>query len=441
MTSTTVEIPDLGDVESVEVIELCISEGVAIEQGDPLIVLESEKASMEVPAPVSGVIEKILVQLEAKVSSGDPIAIIQPAATDASVEVEKVDAESVEAQSPEPVETPKVPQPPATPQPPEIPESPEKAISPTTTTTTSETRTTSSNLYAGPAVRKLARELGVDLGQITATGDKGRILKDDVKAYVKQRLIQSASTGTGMGVELIQLPDFTKFGEVEVVPLSRIRKRAAQNLHRSWLNVAHVTQHDEVDVTGLETFRQELNQRAPKQDRLTPLPFILKVCAVALQTYPQFNSSIDPSYDHLIQKKYYHLGVAVDTDDGLVVPVVRDVDQKGIVVISRDVKRLASLAVEKKLLPDDFSGATFTVSSLGLIGGTGFTPIVNAPEVAILGVGRLTTRPMWIKGAVSPRKMLPLSLSYDHRAINGVEAGRFMQFLRERLTEIRELLL
>ncbi|MDE0093886.1 MAG: 2-oxo acid dehydrogenase subunit E2 [Gammaproteobacteria bacterium] len=441
MTSTTVEIPDLGDVESVEVIELCISEGVAIEQGDPLIVLESEKASMEVPAPVSGVIEKILVQLEAKVSSGDPIAIIQPAATDASVEVEKVDAESVEAESPEPVETPKVPQPPATPQPPEISESPEKAISPTTTTTTSETRTTSSNLYAGPAVRKLARELGVDLGQITATGDKGRILKDDVKAYVKQRLIQSASTGTGMGVELIQLPDFTKFGEVEVVPLSRIRKRAAQNLHRSWLSVAHVTQHDEVDVTELETFRQELNQRAPKQDRLTPLPFILKVCAVALQTYPQFNSSIDPSYDHLIQKKYYHLGVAVDTDDGLVVPVVRDVDQKGIVVISRDVKRLASLAVEKKLLPDDFSGATFTVSSLGLIGGTGFTPIVNAPEVAILGVGRLTTRPMWIKGAVSPRKMLPLSLSYDHRAINGVEAGRFMQFLRERLTEIRELLL
>ncbi len=441
MTSTTVEIPDLGDVESVEVIELCISEGVAIEQGDPLIVLESEKASMEVPAPVSGVIEKILVQLGAKVSSGDPIAIIQPAATDASVEVEKVDAESVEAESPEPVETPKVPQPPATPQPPEIPESPEKAISPTTTTTTSETRTTSSNLYAGPAVRKLARELGVDLGQITATGDKGRILKDDVKAYVKQRLIQSASTGTGMGVELIQLPDFTKFGEVEVVPLSRIRKRAAQNLHRSWLNVAHVTQHDEVDVTELETFRQELNQRAATQDRLTPLPFILKVCAVALQTYPQFNSSIDPSYDHLIQKKYYHLGVAVDTDDGLVVPVVRDVDQKGIVAISRDVKRLAMLAAEKKLLPEDFSGATFTVSSLGLIGGTGFTPIVNAPEVAILGVGRLTTRPMWIKGAVSPRKMLPLSLSYDHRAINGVEAGRFMQFLRERLTEIRELLL
>ena len=441
MTSTTVEIPDLGDVENVEVIELCISEGVAIEQGDPLIVLESEKASMEVPAPVSGVIEKILVQLEAKVSSGDPIAIIQPAATDASVEVEKVDAESVEAELPEPVETPKVPQPPATPQPPEIPESTEKVISPTTTTTTYETRTTSSNLYAGPAVRRLARELGVDLGQITATGDKGRILKDDVKAYVKRRLVQSASTGTGMGVELIQLPDFTKFGEVQVVPLSRIRKWAAQNLHRSWLNVAHVTQHDEVDVTELETFRQELNQRAAKQDRLTPLPFILKVCAVALQTYPQFNSSIDPSYDHLIQKKYYHLGVAVDTDDGLVVPVVRDVDQKGIVAISRDVKRLASLAVEKKLLPDDFSGATFTVSSLGLIGGTGFTPIVNAPEVAILGVGRLTTRPMWIMGAVSPRKMLPLSLSYDHRAINGVEAGRFMQFLRERLTDIRELLL
>lgn len=441
MTSTTVEIPDLGDVENVEVIELCISKGVAIEQGDPLIVLESEKASMEVPAPVSGVIEKVLVQLEAKVSSGEPIAIIRPAATDASVEVEKVDAESVEAELPEPVETPKVPQPPATPQPPEIPESKEKVISPTTTTTTYETRTTSSNLYAGPAVRKLARELGVDLRQITATGDKGRILKDDVKAYVKQRLVQSASTETGMGVKLIQLPDFTKFGEVQVIPLSRIRKRAAQNLHRSWLNVAHVTQHDEVDVTELETFRQELNQRAAKQDRLTPLPFILKVCAVALQTYPQFNSSIDPSYDHLIQKKYYHLGVAVDTDDGLVVPVVRDVDQKGIAVIARDVKRLASLAVEKKLLPDDFSGATFTVSSLGLIGGTGFTPIVNAPEVAILGVGRLTTRPMWIKGAVSPRKMLPLSLSYDHRAINGVEAGRFMQFLRERLTEIRELLL
>lgn len=441
MTSTTVEIPDLGDVENVEVIELCISEGVAVEQGDPLIVLESEKASMEVPAPVAGVIEKILVQLEAKVSSGDPIAVIQSAAADASVDVEQVESESVETDSPETVEMPKVPQPPATPQPPKTPGATEEAILSTTTTMTIETRTTSSNLYAGPAVRKLARELGVDLGQITATGDKGRILKDDVKAYVKQRLVQSATTGTGMGIELVELPDFTKFGEVEVVPLSRIRKRAAQNLHRSWLNVAHVTQHDEADVTELESFRRELNQRAAKQDRLTPLPFILKVCAVALQTYPQFNSSIDPSYKHLIRKKYYHLGVAVDTDDGLVVPVVRDVDQKGVLAISSDIKRLASLAVEKKLLPDDFSGATFTVSSLGLLGGTGFTPIINAPEVAILGVGRLTTRPMWINGAVSPRKMLPLSLSYDHRAINGVEAGRFMQFLRERLTDIRELLL
>lgn len=439
MTTTTVEIPDLGDVDNVEVIELCVNEGAVIEQGEPLIVLESEKASMEVPAPIAGVIERVLVQLDAKVSSGDPIAIIQPAATGATVDVEREDTETVGAKSPRTEETPKVPQPPATPQPPKLPESSERTT--LSTTTTIETSTTSSNLYAGPAVRKLARELGVDLGQITATGDKGRILKDDVKAYVKQRLVQSAATGSGMGIEPIQLPDFTRFGEVEVVPLSRIRKRAALNLHRSWLNVAHVTQHDEVDVTELETFRQELNQRAAKQERLTPLPFILKVCAVALQTYPQFNSSIDPSYDHLIQKKYYHLGVAVDTDDGLVVPVVRDVDQKGVVAIARDVKRLATQAVEKKLLPDDFSGATFTVSSLGLLGGTGFTPIVNAPEVAILGVGRLTTRPMWIKGAVSPRKMLPLSLSYDHRAINGVEAGRFVQFLRERLTDIRELLL
>ena len=438
MTSVTVEIPDIGDVDNVEVIELCVSAGAPVEVGDPLIVLESEKASMEVPSPVAGTIEKILVQLDAKVSTGVPVAVIQSSAA-ASVPDEDVDEPQKPADSESRKEV-KIPEPPGTPQTPEVPQTRTKPGS-TTTTTIVETTTTSSNLYAGPAVRKLARELGVDLSVITPTGDKGRILKDDVKVYVKQRLTDSSASGSGIGIEPIQLPDFTKFGEVEIVPLSRVRKRAAQNLHRSWLNVAHVTQHDEADVTDLESFRRDFNHRHAKEEKLSPLPFILKVCAVALKTFPQFNASLAPNYDHLIQKKYYHLGVAVDTADGLVVPVVRDVDQKGITEISHDVKRLASLAAKKQLLPDNFSGATFTVSSLGLIGGTGFTPIVNAPEIAILGVGRLTTKPVWRKGGVSPRMILPLSLSYDHRAINGVEAGRFMELLRERLADIREILL
>lgn len=245
-----------------------------------------------------------------------------------------------------------------------------------------------------------------------------------------------------MGIEPIELPDFTRFGEVETVPLSRMRKKGAKNLHKSWVNLPHVTQFDEFDVTDLEDFRRELNAQATdRNERLSPLPFILKACANTLREFPTFNSSIGPHFDHLIVKKYIHLGIAVDTPEGLVVPVVRDVDKKGIREIADEAKRLAKAASDKKLVPDDLAGATFTVSSLGSIGGTGFTPIINAPEVAILGVSKLMTKPIWMHGMFAPRQMLPVSLSYDHRAVNGAEAGRFVQALGAQLANVRMLAL
>lgn len=437
MTSKTVQIPDIGDASNVEVIEICTSVGETVDEGDALIVIESEKASMEVPAPFGGTVDEILVELEATVNTGDQIVVLgtDDGASAGVSESSETDSDSTEVTTEQQTDT-NIPEPPIPPIPPTPPSPTNRSLS----SSSEDIDSTTSKVYAGPAVRKLARELGVDLTLVLPTGAKGRIVKDDVKVFVKQRLATPA-TG-GIGIELIELPDFSKFGEVDKVALSRIRRRGAQNLHRNWLNVAHVTQHEDADVTELEMFRHELNANASdSSEKLTPLPFILKISATVLKLFPQFNASIDPNYEYLVVKKFFNIGVAVDTPNGLIVPVIRGVDTKGIRTISTEAKTLATAAIEKKLHPDDLAGATFTVSSLGNLGGTGFTPIVNAPEVAILGVGRMTTRPVWRQGAVVPRKILPLSLSYDHRAINGAEAGRFVQALREHLADFRKVAL
>jgi pyruvate dehydrogenase E2 component (dihydrolipoamide acetyltransferase) len=297
-------------------------------------------------------------------------------------------------------------------------------------------------VYAGPAVRRLARELGVRLEQVAPSGPRGRIVKDDVKSFVKTRMTAPPAAPAGGGLPTIPAIDFSRFGPVETVPLSRVRARGADNLHRSWLNVPHVTQHDEVDVTDLEAFRRSLKAEAEVQGvKLTPLPFLIKACCRALQEFPRVNSSLDPAGRNYILKRYYHIGIAVDTEDGLVVPVIRDADRKGILELARETAELSDKARNRKLTPGDHQGGTFSITSLGAIGGTGFTPIVNAPEVAILGVGRLTTRPQWNGAAFVPREMLPLSMSYDHRAINGAEAGRFVARLAQLLGDIRRLAL
>lgn len=446
MTTIKVEIPDIGDAADVEVIEVCVNDGDSVVVGDALIVIESDKASMEVPSPVAGQVKTVLVALEAVVNAGDHIVELEIESESAEVEASEerdgtteMPQKEPEPATTEPKQTPQseeleIPTPPTPPTPPSPPTPP----LPTDRETTVETDSTL--VYAGPAVRKLARELGVNLTNVSGSGAKGRILKDDVKIFVKQRLTTTTGAPIGSGIEPIELPDFTRFGEVETVPLSRMRKKGAQNLHKSWINLPHVSQFDEFDVTDLEDFRSELNTRVKdRSERLSPLPFILKACANTLREFPTFNSSIDPDFERLIVKKYIHLGMAVDTPEGLVVPVVRDVDKKGVREIAEDAKRLAKAAIDKKLVPDDLAGATFTVSSLGPIGGTGFTPIINAPEVAILGVSKLLTKPIWMHGMFAPRQVLPVSLSYDHRAVNGAEAGRFVQALGAQLANVRML--
>ena len=414
-----IRLPDVGEAENVSVIEVAVSEGQAVAVDDLLVVVESEKASMEIPSPFAGRI------VEVAVGEGDDVE-------EASLLV-VLDAErtaDLPATAPESTTPPEAR--PAEPVPAALTTAESIETPPETLTTT--------KVYAGPAVRRLARELGVDLGTVNGSGARGRIVKDDVKSFVKRTL--ASPTVPGLAIAPMEAVDFSRFGEIEVVPLSRIRARGAVNLHRSWQHVVHVTQHDDFDVTDLEAFRASLkDEAAAKGVRLTPLPLIMKACVRALERHPQFNASLDPGVKSLIFKRYHHIGFAVDTEDGLVVPVVRDAGGKGVYELAVEIARLSEAARSKKLKPDEMQGGSFTISSLGAIGGTGFTPIVNAPEVAILGVARLDTRPVWDGAAFVPRKMLPVSLSYDHRAINGAEAGRFIVDLGKLLSDFRRLAL
>ena len=415
-----IRLPDVGEAENVSVIEVAVAEGQTVAVDDLLVVVESEKASMEIPSPFAGTVVQVAVREGDGVEEASLLVVLEAART-----ADRAPAPAMPA-APPPT-TPFEPLPPVV----TVAESTETAAAPVTTT---------AKVYAGPAVRRLARELGVDLATVNGSGARGRIVKDDVKSFVKRTLATPASGG--LAIAPMEPVDFSRFGEIDVVPLSRIRARGAVNLHRSWQHVVHVTQHDDFDVTDLEAFRSSLKDEAAAAGvKLTPLPFIMKACVRALERHPQFNASLDPSVTSLIVKRYHHIGFAVDTEDGLVVPVVREAGGKGVYELAKEIARLSDAARTKKLKPDEMQGGSFTISSLGAVGGTGFTPIVNAPEVAILGVARLDTRPVWDGGAFVPRKILPVSLSYDHRAINGAEAGRFVVELGQLLGDFRRLAL
>ncbi len=426
-----VRLPEVGDAQEIVVVELGVKVGAQVSEDDLLLVVESDKASMEIPSPVSGTVVEVAVATGDTVTEGALLVIIEAAESAAPAGAEA--AEAVEADATEPAKVSAREE--------SKPAMPKQAASAPSDATRAPSRA-SAKVYAGPAVRRMARELGVDLSRVNGTGARGRIVKDDVQAFVKAALTGSGAASQTAGIPKLPVIDFAKFGPVETVPLSRIRRRGAENLHRSWLNVVHVTQHDEADVTDLEQFRAELKASAAAQGvKITPLAFIMKAVAATLKSYPQFNASLDATIENLILKRYINIGFAVDTPDGLVVPVVKDADQKGVYELAQAIEALSAKARDGKLAPGDMSGGSFSISSLGPIGGTGFTPIVNAPEVAILGVSRLTTKPHWTGTAFEPRQFLPLSLSYDHRAINGAEAGRFVTDLCSALKDLRRVLL
>lgn len=430
-----VRIPDIGSSGSANVIEVMVKAGDSVEADQSLITLESDKASMEIPAPKAGVVESLSIKVGDEAKTGDLILTLKVAGA--------APAKKTEAK-PQPQEETVSQQQAVAPNKQGVPEAKAAATPAPTVSGPSKAGT---KVHAGPAVRMTAREFGVELADVTGTGPKGRILKEDVQAYVKTMMSkakQAPAEGAagGAGIPSIPTIDFSRFGEIEEVPMTRLMQVGAANLHRSWLNVPHVTQFESADITELEAFRVAQKAIAEKAGvKLTVLPLLLKACAHLLRELPDFNSSLAPSSKALIRKKYVHVGFAVDTPDGLMVPVIKNVDQKSLLQLAGEAAELAEKARTKKLSPDAMQGACFTISSLGHIGGTGFTPIVNAPEVAILGVSKAAMQPVWDGKAFQPRLMLPLSLSYDHRVINGAAAARFTKRLSELLADIRTMLL
>ncbi|AIA75680.1 dihydrolipoamide acetyltransferase [Halomonas campaniensis] len=438
-----IKVPDLGGSDSVEIIEVAVSVGDEVNAEDTLITLESDKASMDVPSPHGGKIVALTVKEGDTVSEGDVIGQMEIAGEGGDTSAEE-DASQAQAAAEEPVVEKPVAEAP-------VKQAPSLEGTPSPEAQIADYQQRDSKLvHAGPAVRMMARELGVDLGLVKPSGPKDRVLKEDVQAYVKQAIANQGEAQTaaapaasgGAGIPAIPDVDFSQFGEVEEKPMGRLLKMGATNLHRSWLNVPHVTQFDEADITELESFRKAMKAEAEAQGaKLTPLPFMVKACAFALRKFPQFNVSLKGDGETLVWKNYVHIGIAVDTPDGLMVPVVRNADKKSLIEIAKEMAELGKKAQTKKLKRDEMTGGCFTISSLGSIGGTAFTPIVNAPEVAILGVSKAQMKPVWDGSAFQPRLMMPLSLSYDHRAINGADAARFTAFLADVLTDIRRLLL
>ncbi|MGQ0657064.1 MAG: dihydrolipoyllysine-residue acetyltransferase [Chromatiales bacterium] len=427
-------LPDIGSFKDVPIIEVLVKTGDRVKAEDPLITLESDKATMEIPAPYAGVVKEMKVAVGDKVSEGTPICVIEEAAEVAA-------AARVDAARPQPPPPPAMPSALTVPAPAE----PAAARPPPAVPRGAQTvgGSASAKAHASPSTRIFARELGVDLGLVTGSGPKGRILKGDVKAFVKGAVSGTTIASSGR-FALPEIPpiDFSKFGPVESVPLSRIRRLAGQNLQRSWIAVPHVTQFDEADITDLEEFRNsKLAAAKDKGVKLTLVSFLLKAVVTALAKYPQFCASLSADGESLVYKKYVHIGVAVNTEEGLVVPVVRDVDQKGLFDLAREVQILSSKARQRKLGPAEMQGGCFTISSLGGVGGSSFTPIINVPEVAILGVSPARMRPVYQDGEFVPRLMLPFALSYDHRVIDGVAGAQFTQYLSAVLSDIRQILL
>jgi pyruvate dehydrogenase E2 component (dihydrolipoamide acetyltransferase) len=425
-----IRVPDLSGSSDVPIIEIAAAAGDELNEEDPLITLESDKASMDVPSPFKGKLLELTVKEGDTVSEGDVIGYMEVAGSKPAPKAQKSEPRAAEPKAEKPAPTP--------------------AGSPSPEAQMAAHKPRDGKLvHAGPAVRMLARELGVDLGLVKPSGPKERVLKEDVHNYVKQVMANqgkaqapAGAAAAGSGIPPIPDQDFSQFGEVEEKPMGRLMKMGATNLHRSWVNLPHVTQFDEADITELEAFRKSMKAEAEAQGaKLTPLPFLVKACAFALRQYPQFNVSLRADGETVVWKKYVHIGIAVDSPDGLMVPVIRDADRKSLIDIAKESVELAKKAQTKKLKREEMTGGCFTISSLGSIGGTAFTPIVNAPEVAILGVSKASMKPVWDGKAFEPRLMMPLSLSYDHRAVNGADAARFTALLAQLLGDIRRLLL
>ena len=437
MAATEVKVPDIGDFKNIPVIELLVKQGDSVKKDESLIVLESDKATVEVPSPAAGVIAELKVKVGDKVSAGTLVAMLEgsvaPAVTNGNGKA-KAAAPSVEAPA-------TVPAAKAAPAPAAAPVAAAPAPRPAP-------EVGGAIAHASPGVRRFARELGVPLGQVTGSGPKGRILKEDIQSFVKQAMSSGGASARGGGLADLGLPpwpkvDFAKFGPIEVQARTRIQKISAPGLARNWVMIPHVTQFDEADITELEAFRAHVNEENAKAGakglKVSPLAFLIKAVVAALKKHPTVNSSLDG--DNLIIKQYWNIGFAADTPQGLVVPVIKDADKKGILDIARETAELAGKARDGKLGPNDITGATFTISSLGGIGGTAFTPIINAPEVAILGISRSAVKPVWNGKEFEPRTMLPLSLSYDHRVIDGALGARFITYLGQVIADIRRVML
>jgi pyruvate dehydrogenase E2 component (dihydrolipoamide acetyltransferase) len=430
MSALEVKVPDIGDFKDIPVIEVLVKAGDAVKAEDALVTLESDKATMDVPSPVAGVVKEVKVKAGDKVSEGSLVLVLDAA--------QAAESAATQASSPPPMPSPQ-PSPPPSPQP-----SPARVrgseAAPSTAPPLDAAAFTSA--HASPSVRKFARELGVDLSKVRGTGPNARITQEDVQAFVKGAMTTGASTASsGAGLDLLPWPkvDFAKFGPVESTPLSRIRKISGANLARNWVMIPHVTQFDEADITGLEALRVTLNKENEKAGlKVTMLAFLIKASVYALKKFPDFNASLDG--ENLVRKQYYNIGFAADTPNGLVVPVLKGADAKGVLAIAKEMGELSAKAREGKLGPADMQGGCFSISSLGGIGGTAFTPIINAPEVAILGVSKSATKPVWDGNAFVPRLMLPLSLSYDHRVIDGAAAARFTSYLAAILADMRRAL-
>ena len=433
-------VPDIGEFDAVEVIEVLVKSGDIVSAEDPLLTMESDKASMDVPSPFGGTVKAVKIKAGDRVSQNDliltmmvveesenvaPETVAKTALSEATApEIEdSITAGKPDSASYEPAHSVSARRPPPT----VMPVAQKEFL----------------RAHASPSVRKFARELGVDLSRLQGSGRKDRITKQDVQNYVKQVLggaISVTTAAAGSGIPVIPEIDFSKFGPIEIQPLSRIQKKSGVNLHRGWLNVPIVTHHDEADITELEYYRKSLKEEAAKQDiKVTPLAFLLKACAATIQKHPNFNASLTADKENLVLKKYLHIGVAVDTPDGLIVPVIRDVEQKGLLELAKELGEVSERARTKKLKTNDIQGGCFSISSLGGIGGTAFTPLVNAPEVAILGVTRSRMTPVWNGKEFSPRLLLPLDLTYDHRVIDGAQAARFMVDLCGILADIQRM--
>ncbi|MGK0271919.1 MAG: pyruvate dehydrogenase E2 component (dihydrolipoamide acetyltransferase) [Cocleimonas sp.] len=423
-------IPDIGDFDSVEITEILVAEGDMVETEDSLITVESDKASMEIPSSESGKVVNIKVAIGDNVSQGSVVLMMEVTSGGAT--------KSAPAEKKAPTTGGHEQMAPAKSAPAKASAGKASSDKPSPTANIDERRF--SKAYASPSIRKFARELGVDLSKVEGTDRKGRINREDVKGFVKKTLT-SKSSGNSLGVKAMPEIDFSAFGEIEIKPLSKINKLTGEFLHRNWVTVPHVTQFDEADITEMEAFRKQMGKEMEKDGvKITPLAFIIRAVVASMKMYPRFNSSLDASGDNLILKHYYNIGVAVDTPNGLVVPVIREADQKSLVEISQEIRELAGKARDKTLKPSDMQGGNFSISSLGGIGGTKFTPIVNAPEVAVLGVSRSKMEPQWDGKEFQPRLMLPLSLSYDHRVIDGADAARFTTHLSKMLSDIRRMM-